>query len=41
MPTNLSYNDFYQLLLDAADYLGFTPGQVTNVQTACEAVEID
>jgi len=41
MPTHLGYSDFQQLLLDAADNLGFTTGQVNNIQTACEAVEID
>jgi len=41
MPTNLAYNDFYQLLLDAAGNLGLSPAVVTNIQNACEAVGID
>lgn len=41
MPTNLGYNDFYQLLLDAAANLGMTTAQTNNIQNACEAVEID
>jgi hypothetical protein len=41
MPTSLNYHEFYLLLLDAADNLGFTSGQVGNIQNACEAVEID
>lgn len=41
MPTSLNYHEFYLLLLDAADNLGFTSGQVANIQNACEAVEIE
>jgi hypothetical protein len=41
MGSSPNYHDFHDLLLDAADNLSLTSGQVDNIQTACEAVEID
>ncbi len=41
MPVDPDYNDLYQLLLDAADNLGMSPAEVSNIQNGCEAVEID
>jgi Zn-dependent metalloprotease len=41
MGTSPNYSDFHDLLLDAADNLGLTTAQINNIQTACEAVEID
>jgi len=41
MPTNPAYHDLDDLLLDAADNLGMTAAQIANIQTACEAVEIN
>ena len=41
MPVSPNYHDLTDLLLDAADNLGMSPTQIANVQTACEAVEID
>ncbi len=41
MGTSCNYHDLHDLLLDAADNLDLTTGQVDNIQAACEAVEID
>lgn len=41
MPVSPNYHDLTDLLLDAADNLGMTSAQIANIQTACEAVNID
>jgi Zn-dependent metalloprotease len=41
MPVSPNYHDLHDLLLDAAGNLGMTSTQIANIQTACEAVEIN